>query len=204
MRNLKEKIKMDLFAYGQINDLDKIAKDNGIIVPRLRGYRLMTEEEIVTPDQIEDIMHNAEMNVYKNVITSIPLFHPDSNMSEFSLRTDNLKKKYLIQKTVVDKYDDGSECTYKQTIGIRWELIHGKNRKNIKFAIKKRQKAIKEQFTMFNKYVGRDDVLYIHARIGGPNWKYYAMDVQNQPWFLEKVDDAFDCTYCDIYAKINN
>jgi hypothetical protein len=124
-------------------------------------------------------------------------------MTEYSLRTDNLKKKYLIQKTVVDKYDDGNECTYKQTIGIRWELIHGKNRKNIKFAIKKRQKAIKEQFTMFNKYVGRDDVLYIHARIGGPNWKYYAMDVQNQPWFLEKVDDSFDYTYCDIYAKIN-
>ena len=21
-------------------------------------------------------------------------------------------------------------------------------------------------------------------------------------WFLERVDDAYDCTYCDFYAKI--
>jgi len=31
---------MDLGAYVQIEDLDKIAKENGIVVPRLRGYRL--------------------------------------------------------------------------------------------------------------------------------------------------------------------
>ena len=56
---------------------------------------------------------------------------------------------------------------------------------------------------MFNKYVGRKDILYIHARIGGGNWSYYHHRVDKQPWFIEKVDDAFDSTYCDIYAKIN-
>ena len=25
-----------------------------------------------------------------------------------------------------------------------------------------------------------------------------------QPWYLERVDDSFDSTYCDIYAKIKS
>ena len=31
---------MDLYAYSQIDKLEKIAKENNIKVPRLRGYRL--------------------------------------------------------------------------------------------------------------------------------------------------------------------
>ena len=46
-------------------------------------------------------------------------------------------------------------------------------------------------------------MLCIHARIGGGNWSYYdGPELSKQPWFIEKVDDAFDSTYCDIYAKI--
>ncbi len=43
---------MDLGAFVQIEDLDEVARINGIEIPRLRGYRLMsqctpyTEEEI--------------------------------------------------------------------------------------------------------------------------------------------------------------
>lgn len=36
---------MDLGAFSKIDRLAKIAADNGIYVPRLRGYRLMSEEE---------------------------------------------------------------------------------------------------------------------------------------------------------------
>ena len=60
----------------------------------------------------------------------------------------------------------------------------------------------KEQYAVWNKYVGRNDILYIHARIGGGNWGSYYTEVVDKPWFLEKIDDAFDSTYCDIYAKI--
>ena len=49
------------------------------------------------------------------------------------------------------------------------------------------------------------NVLYIHARIGGRNWETYGgKDLEKQPWFLEKVNDHFDGTYCDIYAKIED
>ena len=103
---------MDLGAYLQIESLDVIAKANGIEVPRLRGYRLMSTEK------------------------------PCSDTSE--------------------------------------------------------------QYRIFNKYVGRDDVLYIHARIGGANWAFYGGgELEKQPWFIEKVDDEYDNTYCDIYARIS-
>lgn len=59
------------------------------------------------------------------------------------------------------------------------------------------------QYETFNKYVGRDDVLMVHARIGGGNWEYYGgPELAKQPWFIEKVDDSYDNTYCDIYVQI--
>lgn len=58
--------------------------------------------------------------------------------------------------------------------------------------------------TLFNSYVGRDDVLYIHARLGSTSWtdEKTKAEVTRQPWFLAKVDDSFDSSYCDIYARI--
>ena len=109
---------MDLYAYFQIDQLSGLAKDNGIEIPRLRGYRLMAEE------------------------------------SKLPVKTEA-------------------------------------------------KEAARHQFETFNKYVGRDDVLYIHARIGGGNWlPYGGADIEKQPWFIEKVDDCYDQTYCDIYARI--
>ena len=61
------------------------------------------------------------------------------------------------------------------------------------------------QFSTFNKYVGRKDVLMVHARVGGDNWEFFDCHktVATQPWFIEKVDDCFDNTYCDIYCKLS-
>lgn len=36
---------MDLFAYSQIEDFESLLTDNGIMIPRLRGIRKMSEEE---------------------------------------------------------------------------------------------------------------------------------------------------------------
>lgn len=117
---------MDLGAYAQIEDLEKIMEENGISVPRLRGVRLMKNEKALTDEAIKE---------YSNI-----------GLIDY-------ERSYAMWKT-------------------------------------------------FNKYCGRDDVLYIHARIGGGNWPSYREEVENQPWFIEKVDDAFDSTYCDIYARI--
>lgn len=192
---------MDLVAYVQIEDLKHIAEANGIEVPRLRGYRLMSEEEAVTPKQIEYDIHNYELHCYDWACCAIPRFHPDSDCHEFSPRTDRIRHKYLIREI---EYDPEDGAPRRVVTGFRWDLVHGKNRKAVKFAIKKGRKAVARQHEVFNKYAGREDVLYIHARIGGGNWWHYGgAELEKQPWFLEKVDDYFDGTYCDIYALID-
>lgn len=122
---------MDLLAYMQISDLEEIARKNNIEIPRLRGYRLMKNESIVSETDLEQYL--------------------------IALPNNHIKTK----------------------------------------------NKLLDQFSTWNKYAGQEGILYIHARIGGNNWKAYGgPELKKQPWFLEKVDDAFDSTYCDIYAKI--
>ena len=110
---------------------------------------------------------------------------------ELSSRTDKAKRKYM-------KYDKDGPAF------VRWEKLHGKKRKAVKYDIRKTTRRIIQTFKAFNKYCGRDDVLYIHARIGGWNWSHFGgPELEKQPWFLERCDDSYDSTYCDIYAKID-
>ena len=115
-------------------------------------------------------------------------------MSELSDYTDYLKAYFLVKAK-----DNEGYLEYKD---VRWDRIHGWKRKILKTYIHNEYRRQYKQWEVWNKYVGRDDILYIHARIGGGNWPYYYDKVVDQPWFIEKVDDSFDSTYCDIYAKI--
>jgi hypothetical protein len=180
---LKEKgaINMDLYAYTNIERLENIAEKNNIDIPRLRGYRLMSEEEPIKED-----FSDVEVDECERLISARPLYKINALFHVYSAKTEKKNKKYI---------KDGK---------VLWNKIHGKFRKNLKFAIKRKKKAVNKQFSTFNKYVGRKDVLMVHARVGGNNWRYYDCDktVATKPWFLEKVDDYFDNTYCDIYCKI--
>lgn len=178
---------MDLYAYAQIDRLDRLAEANGISVPRLRGYRWMKEEKALTKEEIEE-------TVQSNILSYAESFFRSRGHGwiEFSRWTD----------LFVNYYMDVDEK--KNPVSIRWDHIHGKKRKKIKYLIKCTRKNTVKQLETFNKYAGREDVLYIHSRIGGNNWNFYNGDKEIIPksWFLEKVDDAFDSTYCDIYAKL--
>lgn len=186
---------MDLVAYAQIDNLDEIAQANGIEVPRLRGYRLMKDEAPVTTEEIQKLMKDYEVQVCEDLCCSVPFWSTRSDCRIFSSRTDYIRKYFLTQ--AVD------EKGYKRYVGIRWDRIHGKKRKILKFAIKKQNKRIQKQFDVWNKYAGKEGILYIHSRIGGRNWSHYGgEELATTPWFLEKVDDWFDNTYCDIYAII--
>lgn len=186
---------MDLTAYAQIDDLEKIAKDNNIEVPRLRGYRLMKDEEIIPQEILNKMMDDCEIEVCKDLCRSEPFWNLNARCFTYSSWTDYLLKYYLIEG--VD--EDG----YKKYTGIRWDRIHGWKRKILKFEIKKKKRRIQKQFDIWNKYAGNENVLYIHSRIGGANWNNYGgNELIKLPWFLDKVDDWFDDTYCDIYALI--
>lgn len=114
----------------------------------------------------------------------------DLEAEELEVLVSEKRKHYYIKNYGTD------DCQ------VDWSRVHGWKRKQLKFAIKNFKRAVKEQYDMFNKYAGRNDILYIHSRIGGDNWFYYKHYVVNEPWFIERVDDAYDNTYCDIYARI--
>lgn len=183
---------MDLYAFAQIDKLEEIMKKNGINVPRLRGLRLMSEEERVTEEEIKQSIKIALPYVAEDLISSVPIFRLNPDCYEYSSWTRLLRHYYL-------EYDPKNTT---RPVGVRWDRIHGWKRRNLKFAMKQKEKRIRKQYETFNKYVGCDDVIQIHARIGGGNWPYYYKEVQYEPWFIEKVDDSFDSTYCDIYARI--
>lgn len=176
---------MDLGAYAEIERWEKIAKDNGIYVPRLRGYRLMSDEIPFSNDRVIEIAMDAATGVCDNIVRT-----GCSYCWEGSPAADRRARKYLVH--------DG----YKTPTDIKWSAVHGKLRRQLKFEVKKAVKLAKKQYDAWNRYCGRSDVLFIHARIGGENWPYYRKVVVNQPWFIEKVDDTCDSTYCDIYARI--
>ena len=143
---------------------------------------------------LEELLREYEMDVYESVCTSSFAINP--TVWAYCGRTRRTEKKFLIKS--VD--ENGRE----HTVGFRWDRIHGKRRKHLKYLLKDKKRRVLKQANTFNKYVGCEDVLYIHARIGGGNWLYYGgSEIEKQPWFLEKVDDCWDCTYCDIYAKID-
>lgn len=179
---------MDLYAYSQIEDIESIAKANGIEVPRLRGYRLMGEE--VPIKMWKEDKEVTAISCVRDLCRSKPFWSPNSCCYCLDSYTDYLEKFYLKKEG--------------DNVKIRWDRIHGWKRKVLKTYIHNEIKKQEKQWEVWNKYAGREDVLYIHARIGGGNWPDYYKEVVNKPWFIEKIDDPFDSTYCDIYAKIKS
>ena len=180
---------MDLFAYSQIDDFDHLLKDNNIEIPRLRGVRLMSQEK---PEH-DYIPKDLEYGILRDWVES------DFGRDQYMYICSDWTREVIRQLSYV-AYEDAE---YGEVIKINWKLLKRKDKKYLKLQIKHRIKEYRKQFETFNKYCGRDDVIYIHARIGGNNWSYYGgSELSKQPWFIEKVDDAFDSTYCDIYAKI--
>lgn len=172
---------MDLYAYSQIADLNELATKNGIKVPRPRGYRLMSVEQ---PIDWKKVTENLDFECAEYLCRSKPFWSTHPYVRSYSGWTNFLVEYYCPNNNV------------------RWDRIHGWKRRTLKTYIHNEKRRYQKQYETWNKYVGREDVLYIHARIGGVNWPYYYKEIVNQPCFIEKVDDAFDSTYCDIYVKI--
>lgn len=194
---------MDLLAYLKGEEVEEVLKKNGIEIPRFRGGSFMASEEKFSDEALKEEITLLTGNIYSKACTSKPRFRPNAPIHEYSDTTDRIKEKYLLTEKVTEVFNDGEDYTYEKVTGFKWNLIHGKNKKAIKLAVKQGKKAVLKFFIAQNKYAGRKDVLRIHTRIGGNNWNYYGGgDIERQPWFLEKVDDYFDNTYCDIYVKI--
>ena len=183
---------MDLFAYTQIVDLQAIADRNDISVPRCRGYRLMKNEECVTTAEIEQMITEQALYEAENLFR----LHPSGLSYEYSESAMARARRYIVIRKNENGFDD--------PVAVRWDRVHGKMRKAVKRVFKQVRRDVKDQYALFNSYVGREDVLYIHARLGSTSWtdEKIKAEITRQPWFLAKVDDSFDSSYCDIYARI--
>ena len=188
---------MDLGAYAQIDNLEEIMKENNIVIPRLRGLRLMKDEEPILPEDYENEYKWAEFDAVDDAVRGRWRWHPWCYT--YSMETDWELEYYVdFEKRESGQYD------HFKPIKTHWERLHGKKRKLVKYLIKKRKRAIKKQWDMWNKYCGQENVLYIHARLGSGNWGGYDCDkiIKNQPWYIEHCEDQCDSTYVDIYARV--
>lgn len=103
-----------------------------------------------------------------------------------------------VGKYYLDKCKLGPLCYPKKD---RW--YRDLDKRQARGQARRAYRRVRKQLETFNKYCGRSDVLYVHARIGGWNWKAFGGTVVTKnPRFLEKCDDGFDQTYCDIYFHI--
>ena len=133
---------MALVTDNKIAELKKYLEENGIDIPRVCGFRLMKNEELVS---------EKDMREYAGDFVS-----------------------YII----LPGTGDLTEKRYKMAL-----------------------KRIKKQYNMFNKYVGKN-VLCVHAQLGGGFWDAFEMNkLVKHPLYLERVDDYFNTTCCDIYFK---
>ena len=179
---------MDLYAYSQIDNLEKVAEANGIKIDRCRGYRLMKDEEPISEDELANIVERSMFGAAEDEVRTVGCF------VEYSSNADRRCRKYLICN---------NKEGYLNVIDVNWKKVHGKLRKRIKFAMKIAKREAFAQYSLFIKYAGRNDVLYIHAKLGSCSWsdiKWW--NYKSQPWYLDGCDDS-DRAYCDIYAKIN-
>ena len=182
---------MDLYAYAQIEDLEQILNKNNIEISRLRGLRLMKQEEVISQENIEKIVEDQKL---ENAIQWLK----QGEWNFWSSVKDKRVHKAFIYKTVPNEYNEGK--FERKIVAIDWSKVNRKDRNAIKLKNREDENRIRTNMNMFNSYVGKD-VLYVHARQGGGNRDYYPIDTKH-PMYLSDCDDFWDSTYCDIYYDL--
>ena len=175
---------MDLGAYVQIEDLRNLANENGIVVHRLRGYRLMENEKPITDEEMAKQIRDAELSAVEHAYAA----RPAGSVSPAWFQYD-----YEVSMKLNRAIENRSSAEPR----ILWNRIRGRVRKTAKYFTKKYKKAAEEQWALWNEFAGKPGVLYIHSRDAA-----HLSDYKAQPWCLGACLDWFDNTYCDIYAKI--
>ena len=181
---------MDLGAYVQIADLDTLAKANGIEVNRLRGYRLMKDEE---PVDIAEICKDKEVEFCEELCRM--KWDPNSPWSSWGPDTDAYCRTYI--NNYDKRSEDGVECS------VNWDAMLPEEQEILHSYIEKRLEQYRTQWELWNSFCGKANVLYIHARQGTSNWSETTFhNYEKEPWYLGGCNDAYDSSYCDMYAKV--
>lgn len=193
---------MDPYAFGQIDGLGRLAEANGITVPCLRGYRLMERERTFSEEELAKGLEEIVGTYWwMDCRECDPEWSDHSEeMYRAGYRPPSIPKgcgQYVWMS------DDPEDIRARTVVTSHFQRIG---------MLKAR---FKRQYMLWNRYAGQKGVLYIHSRMGGcgiTDCDYHdgqggvmfpeGWDVRDQPWFLDVCADAFDPTYCDIYARV--
>lgn len=173
----------------EIRTVFDIFETTGVAVPGIRSICVMKEEEKISLSEIDRVMKREEVFIIDDLLSSYPRWtiHP------YYTRPKN-KEKY------VHKYIHSSE----EEAYVRWDRIHGKHRKIAKFECKKEKKRAKEAAGVFNKYVGKDDVICVYVfpqnRSDKEEW---IKQIKSELSFLEINTDYDDPCIYNVYLKVD-
>ena len=150
-------------------------------------FELMSDKKPVSLEEIAKRKAKDAVKVLKPLLSNYPAWAMNEKYGYCWRPGSDLKWDHYMTKDENGEYN-----------GIRWDRIHGKHRKVLKYKLKKNNKKIDKQYNAWNKYVGRKDVAYMYTY-----WYYLRNEVLKQPYILEIVDDHFDLDYSYVYAKID-
>ena len=167
-----------------------ILQTAGMTVPG--EFLIMKEESKISLEEIDKIMAEQEVMIVDRLLSSNPRW----TLQPYFTKAKN-KEKY-VHKYI--HFDDKREY-------VRWNRLHGKHRKIVKFECKKEKKKIKDRVFAFNQFAGREDVMCIrvdtHHSEDGNGFLY---QIKFLPYFLSMNpsyrNEAFSSNIYDIYHFI--
>lgn len=168
---------MDMGAYLNIGDLGEVAKANGIDVPRLRGYRLMRDQQAWTEEDIAKEVAEAIEHAYRSLADATV------RMAEDAMRHDI--RAYEADKSWLSMYEDEVH-SYEKAFRKQMEMWN--------------RYCGHEDVLYIHSRMGGSRMTHWDDEVGRTVTDY---DLKGQPWFLDWCFDAYDGTYIDIYARID-
>lgn len=168
---------MDMTAYMKIGDLDEVARANGIEVPRLRGYRLMSLESPWSEKDIEKEVENELEHAFRSLADSA--IRMAEAAFEYDIRRFEAEESWL---SPYERLCRGFEERFKAQAEM-WNKYAGKS-----------------DVLYIHSRMGGSELYHWDEEARECVTDY---DLKDQPWFLDYVHDAYDSTYIDIYARID-
>ena len=96
---------MDLGAFQNIEALDRLAKDNGIDIPRCRGYQLMKDEVVITQAEIDELKRINAIYITELLIDSDPFWCGSDEYADICIRVGTYHRRSKGYFLVPNTYD---------------------------------------------------------------------------------------------------
>lgn len=175
----------------EINTRNDILQTAGVSIPG--EFLIMKEETKISLEEVDQIMKKQEVMIIDRLLSSNPRW----TLQPYFTMPKN-KEKYVHKYIHFDSKEEH----------VRWDRLHGKHRKIVKFECKKEKGKIRDGILTFNHFAGREDVMCIRVDTShSENGKGFLYQIESLPYFLTMnlsyENEAFSSNIYDIYLKVN-